>query len=707
MSLFKNSKRKNHKLKILIIATVTLIVCLTFFLQNISSQFYSRMQSQRQSELERLVDIAYNSISPYIQMVERRQMNKKMATMHIRDILRRLSYSDEFGMNYIFMSSYDGTMLVQPFEPEKEGSNQWDLQDANGKYIIRCLAEAAKEKPEGTFMTYVYYLPGTDQPEEKLSYVRGLPSIEAYIGTGMYLESGYADLNKLLSWQRYGLIISSSILFLLMVLYIWELIEEVKLRKKAESSLLQEKERLSVTMQSIGDGVIATDNNSNVVITNKVAEDLTGWSKEDAVGKPLSEVFYIISEETNEICENPVKKVLETGNIIGLANHTALISKDGSQRSIADSAAPIKDKNGDILGVVLVFRDVTEEKKKEDEILRLSYQDVLTGLHNRRFVEETIIKLTAKDYLPITVIVGDVNGLKMTNDIFGHEAGDNLLKSLAQILLESCRKKDIIARWGGDEFIVLMPNTNITEAEKVCDTIKRKCEASHEGPMQVSISLGYAMKKNDDKSIWEIQKEAEDWMYRNKLLKSKSFRNTVIASLMTTLIEKSMETEEHAERLKLMNIKVGQALGLSSLQLDELELLAMLHDIGKIAVKESILSKPGKLTPSEWEEMKKHCEIGYRITQATPELSKISEYILSHHEWWNGKGYPQGLKGHNIPLLSRILSIADAYDAMTNDRVYQKAISKEDAIAELKRCAGTQFDPKLVGILIDIINTTH
>ncbi|WP_165792065.1 cache domain-containing protein [Desulfocucumis palustris] len=701
---------KSNKIKIILLCTLIIIMAVIVFLHKISSEFYQIMQQQREAELTRLVDIAYNAISPVIEMVEAGQLTKEEAGNRIRAMVRRMTYNDKFGSNYIFMSSYDGTMLVQPFEPEKEGTNQWNLRDARGKYIIRELVEAAKQNPDGSFVEYYYYPPGKQGLEEKLSYVKGLPAIQAYIGTGMYLDSGYAALKSLLKWQRSGLIVCGSVLLLLLTFYIRELIAgkqmllaEIKHRRLAEHSLWQEKELLSVTLKSIGDGVIAVDKNSRIMLINRVGAELTGWQPEEAEGKPLSRVFNIINEETDEPCENPAARVLDTGTILGLANHTALISREGQKYSIADSAAPIKDDNGELFGVVVAFRDVTEEKKKENEIIRLSYRDSLTGLHNRRYFEEMLGRLDSIDNLPVSVIVGDVNGLKMTNDIFGHESGDVLLRKLAGILVESCRKEDIIARWGGDEFIILLPKTGIKEAEKICERIKKKCDESRECPMQVSISLGYAVKENKDDSIWQVQKEAEDWMYRNKLLKSKSFRNTVIASLKATLFEKSLETEEHAERLKLMGIKLGQAMGLSSLHLDELELLAMLHDIGKIAIKETILSKPGKLSETEWEEMKKHSEIGYRIAQATPELSRIADYILCHHEWWNGKGYPQGLKGVEIPLLSRILSIVDAYDAMTSNRVYRKAMSREAAAEELKKFTGIQFDPELVKVFIDLI----
>lgn len=484
---------------------------------------------------------------------------------------------------------------------------------------------------------------------------------------------------------------------------LYSIIFDVTDREEYKVQLHQEKELLSITLHSIGDGVVTTDKEGRITLLNKVAEEITGWSTKEAQGRPFSQVFNLINEETGQPIVDPVAKVLEKGEIIGLANHTVLINKDERYIPIADSAAPIKDQKGRLFGVVIVFRDVTREKEHQDEILYLSRHDHLTGLFNRRFMEEEMKNLDETCQLPLAIIMGDVNGLKITNDVFGHEAGDMLLQIAARTIRENCRQEDIIVRWGGDEFLIMLPRTTQDTAERVIQRIKEGCLAYSEGTVQLSVSFGCAVKTKEEDNLQLILKEAEEWMYHQKLMEGKSYRNTIINILLTTLFEKSMETEEHAERLKDYCNLVGSKLKCSDKELQELTLLAILHDIGKIGIRESILQKPGPLTPEEWEEMRKHPEIGYRIAQNTPELANVAEHILSHHERWDGKGYPRSLTRDEIPLVCRILAVADAYDAMTSDRFYRKAMSEKAALTELKNNAGTQFDPLVVSTFLEIL----
>lgn len=701
--------RKKIRKLMLLASLIFLIVFFTVFsLRWVGENFSKELKKQREAELVRLVELAYNVISPVLEMEEKGLISKGEARERVRNLARSMTYQDEFGQNYIFMSAYDGTMLVQPFEPWLEGTNQWDLQDARGEYVIRKLVDAARESPEGSFVTYYYYPPGRDKSEEKVSYIKGIPSLGVYLGTGMYRQSSFQALEELLKKQKLLMLFGAGKLLLILVFLLQQmlrnnslLVAEVNRRKKTEQMLVREKELLAITLASIGDGVIAADKSGKVTFINNMAERLTGWKIWEAKGKDLTEIFPLVIEKTGETCENPGLKALRTGEPVSLADDTALLDKAGKRHSIADSAAPIRDEKGRIHGVVLVFRDITEEKAKREKILYLSYHDALTGLYNRRFFEEEMNRLDTKRQLPLALIMGDVNGLKMVNDVFGHKAGDELLIKGARVLKECCRREDIVARWGGDEFVILLPQTGLKEVELICERIKNFAEKEEHSPLPVSIALGYAVKEREEENIWQVLKEAEDWMYRHKLLQSKSFRNSIIASLQATLYERSMETEGHGLRLKELSQKTGSVLGLSSLEQDELALFAVLHDIGKVAIKESILTKPGPLTEEEWQEMKKHPEIGYRIAQATPELNRIAEYILSHHERWDGKGYPRGLKGEEIPLLSRILAVVDAYDAMTTDRLYRKALKKEEAVEELLRQAGIQFDPHIVRIFVE------
>ncbi|MFZ5975680.1 MAG: HD domain-containing phosphohydrolase [Bacillota bacterium] len=478
---------------------------------------------------------------------------------------------------------------------------------------------------------------------------------------------------------------------------VWEIIERIR----TDSLLKEERERLRITLLSVGDGVISTDKNGNVEIINEVAQKLTGWDEKDAIGRPFEEVFNIINEYTRETCESPVRKVLECGEIIELRNHTLLVSRDGTERPIADSAAPIVDDSGMIQGVVMVFRDFTEEKQKKDEIEYLSYHDQLTGLYNRRFYEEELRRLDNRRNLPLSVVMGDVNGLKLTNDAFGHAVGDRLLQKAAEIMKATCRQDDIIARYGGDEFIIVLPKTSVEEAEEIVNRIRAAISNVEIDSVMLSISFGWDVKVNEHEDISDILKKAEDYMYTCKLFESPSMRGQTVYTIINTLHEKNMREKQHSERVSKLCEMIGYAMALSEKGINEIRTAGLLHDIGKIAISEQVLNKSGKLTDDEWDEIKRHPEIGYRILSAVNDMTELAEHILSHHEHWDGTGYPKGLSGEKIPLHSRIIAVADAYDAMTSERPYREALTEEEAVREIIENAGTQFDPKIARLFVE------
>lgn len=221
--------------------------------------------------------------------------------------------------------------------------------------------------------------------------------------------------------------------------------------------------------------------------------------------------------------------------------------------------------------------------------------------------------------------------------------------------------------------------------------------------MPIKVSLGAATALSADESLEQAFKRADDFMYRSKLLNRTSSRNQILSALMAALEEKDYLAYGHGERLKNICAKIGEKLGLSLQQMADMNLLAEVHDIGKVAVPDNVLFKNTPLTEEEWSIIRQHPEKGYRIAISSPDLAGIADLILEHHERWDGKGYPLGLKGEQIPVECRILAIADAFDAMTSERPYRKPLSKEEALEEIKKNAGTQFDPELVKVFIAVM----
>jgi len=371
------------------------------------------------------------------------------------------------------------------------------------------------------------------------------------------------------------------------------------------------------------------------------------------------------------------------------------------EKYLDESYTPIRNSDGEITGVTVFSQDVTERTKHENSIMYLSYRDPLTNLHNRRYYSEELARLDILKYMPLSIIIADINGLKITNDAFGHEMGDLLLITVANNLVEVFTKENRIARIGGDEFTIFLPNTPKERALQYMEEAKKRIEKTTIRGMNISVSFGLATKLLDE-PIEDVIKLAEDDMYTHKLFEITSHRNETIKTIISTLHEKNPREEAHSSRVSEICLAIGSKLGMKSDEIALLKAISNLHDIGKIAIDDSILNKKGPLDEREWEQIKKHPEIGYRILSSSPEYAEIAQDILSHHERYDGKGYPRGLSGENIPIRARIITIADSYDAMISERPYRKPLTHEEALEEIKNNAGTQFDPVIAELFIQL-----
>ncbi|WP_054696834.1 HD-GYP domain-containing protein [Syntrophomonas palmitatica] len=367
-------------------------------------------------------------------------------------------------------------------------------------------------------------------------------------------------------------------------------------------------------------------------------------------------------------------------------------------------ASPLFDADGNIVGAIESVRDISERKHFEEQLRYLSLHDALTGLYNRTYFEEEIRRLESGRFVPSGLIICDVDGLKLVNDTLGHDAGDNLLRAVARVI-ESCfRADDVVARVGGDEFAILMTRSEERIIEKAVSRIREAVESynSNKPDIPLSLSAGFAFRGESSTTMNDVYQAADNNMYREKLHRRQSVRSAIVQTLKNALHARDFITEGHADRMQDMVASLGAAVGVPNHKISDLRLLAEFHDIGKVGIPDSILFKAGPLSETELREMQRHSEIGHRIALSAPDLVPIADWILKHHEWWDGNGYPLGLRERDIPLECRILSIADAFDAMTSDRPYRKALPQEKALEELRRYAGVQFDPLLVNAFIDI-----
>ena len=347
--------------------------------------------------------------------------------------------------------------------------------------------------------------------------------------------------------------------------------------------------------------------------------------------------------------------------------------------------------------------ELIERKLAQQFLLYSSQHDALTGLFNRTYLDEAQQKIVQQGAVGVGVICCDLDGLKLVNDTLGHAVGDRLLQRTADILKAAAPPQSLIVRTGGDEFVVVLTEISETDLETIGQKIRDACLIADLTELPLRLSLGWRYRERCEPGSDELEamvKDADDEMYRQKLSSSQSARSGVVHTIMKMLEVRDFETEEHSQRLARMAVGLSDRAGLPGHRKNDLRLLAQFHDIGKIGIPDKILLKPGGLTSEERKEIERHSEIGHRIATVIPELQPVAEFILKHHERWDGKGYPLGLRGEQIPIENRILAIVDAYDAMTSDRPYRKAMKADEAFAELRKCQGSQFDPILVELFL-------
>lgn len=378
-----------------------------------------------------------------------------------------------------------------------------------------------------------------------------------------------------------------------------------------------------------------------------------------------------------------------------LPQHTVIHNRD-----IKLEFKKIEQYNEQLL--MLILTDETEKLKYEKKVQYLSYCDSLTSLYNRNYMEEIMNTVVNDKNMPLGIMTIDLNALKLTNDVFGHNTGDHLIVQSANILKKCSREEDIIIRWGGDEFFVLLPKADEELIETMKANIKFECSKSQESPVEITMAIGMNVMHSVKENIYDLSKIAEKRMYKEKLLERKQVRNNIVQGIEKMLLTTQCQVPGHTERMKEMLIRFTEICGFldSKFKSKNIELLAYLHEVGKVAIPAEILTKKDPLTSEEWEVVKSHSEIGYRMAQSIGETT-VAEAILSMRERWDGKGYPYGLKGEEIPIYSRFIAIIDTFDSMTHDRAFQKAVSDKRALQEIKINSGSQFDPELVEVFIE------
>lgn len=399
---------------------------------------------------------------------------------------------------------------------------------------------------------------------------------------------------------------------------------------------------------------------------------------------------------------------LKEQNFSGLGNTETnqefdwAVQEEGETRIYQCQFCCMRDEKEKLIGKLFVFHDVTSSRQTFFELEHSMLFDPVTGFYNKQSFYTQIPQWNDPQYWPVSIAVYNVDGMTALNEAYGSAYGDRVMHQVAWYIRRRVGENVFCAKIDNGDIVIVLERTSNADAGSIMEGVKTEILDFYER-MPVSVEYGIATKSDEDATVEKTLQDAKASMQNKKMLKEKSASSSIVDSLKQTLCESDYQTEEHVERTREMASRLGREMGLTDAVIGRLELLAVLHDIGKVAIPQNIIKKQGKLTPEERKIIEQHTVKGYRIAKSSPELGEIADGILSHHEKWDGTGYPNGLKGEEIPLIARVISAVDSHDVMVHDRPYHKAMPEKDAIAELKRCSGTQFDPNVVENFIKLL----
>lgn len=566
----------------------------------------------------------------------------------------------------------------------------WDSEQRPIDYRIVGLndkfAELFAKQPQEVLRTNISQsLPGVMREWETML------AETAKTGVEQELQIWHSDLD---AWLKISLYSPAPNLVGLVVEDVTAWVQTAVALEESQSKLRQNETFLQSILDNAPVGIWITDPQGNRIMVNRRYQEDTG----------IGTANPSVTPEEMANCRLTDMKTLMSNTPMEFEEQITF--RDGKKHTMRTIKNVLRRDNGEIIGILGIGIDITALKQVEEELWKRTYYDTLTGLYNRRFIEEEMRRLDNGDQLPISIILADMDGLKLVNDSLGHHEGDNLLRAMADVLREASRDGDVLGRWAGDEFVMLLPRTGAVEARHIAKRIQILSEGQKGKIIPLIASVGVATRENRSQTLSEVFSEAEKTMYKYKTLTARDTRAAFARSLKEILLERTEETEAHMHNLQTLGRMLGESLGLDEWHLRQIQLLSIYHDIGMVRIPESILRKRGELTSEEIEIVQTHPETGYRIACIAPDFQQAADAILAHHEHWDGSGYPKGLRGSEIPLAARIHAITDRFDKLIFGRSNSPAVSVTSALRELKVGAGIFYEPWLVDEFVKLIRTT-